>query len=83
MNDYKELVKRLREGDFSTFTLDEITDAIESLLADIEHRKTVAEGLVYLNDQLAQANAEKAEKIRQLYAEIRQLNSENFWLCRG
>lgn len=81
MNDYKELVERLRNDE--SFSLDEVADAIENLLVDIEHRKTVAEGLVYLNDQLAQANAEKAEKIRELYAEIRQLNSENFWLCRG
>jgi len=78
MEKYKILVDRLRDANDH-----EAADAIENLLVDIEHRKTVAEGLVYLNDQLAQANAEKAEKIRELYAEIRQLNSENFWLCRG
>ena len=78
MEKYKILVEQLREDNNH-----EAADAIECLLKDIEHRKSISEGLVYLNDELARANAEKAEKIQQLYAEIRQLNSENFWLCRG
>ena len=87
MNDYKELVERLRMAERGYDEKQPIewkaADAIENLLNDINARKAVAEGLMYLNGQLAQTNAEKAEKIRQLYAEIRQLNSENFWLCRG
>ena len=87
MNDYKELVERLRTAQpvyqEKRPVEWEAADAIENLLNDINARKAVAEGLMYLNGQLAQVNAEKAEKIRQLYAEIRQLNSENFWLCRG
>lgn len=87
MSDYKRLVKQLRKElplhhENQNVEL-EAADAIENLLNDINARKAVAEGLMYLNGQLAQTNAEKAEKIRQLYAEIRQLNSENFWLCRG
>lgn len=78
MKNCKILIEQLRDENNH-----EVADAIENLLADIEYRKTVAAGLVYLNDELAKANAEKAEKIRQLYAEIRQLNNENFWLCRG
>ena len=87
MNDYKELVERLREGahgnvlDFDDVR--EAADAIENLLNDTHARKAVAEGLMYLNGELAKANAEKAERIRQLEAEVRQLNSENFWLCKG
>ena len=87
MNDYKELVERLRMTQpmyQEKRPIEwEAADAIENLLNDIYSRKAVAEGLMYLNGQLAQTNAEKAEKIQQLYAEIRQLNSENFWLCRG
>jgi len=83
MKDYKELVKRMREDDCSALTLDEIADAIENLMADVECRKTIAAGLVYLNNELAKACAEKAEQIYKLQAEIRQLNSENFWLCKG
>ena len=101
MNDYKELVDRLRKA-WEPHETDEgcancpvsgcstkgcallqAADAIETLLNDIHSRKAVAEGLMYLNGQLAQTNAEKAEQIYQLQAEIRQLNSENFWLCSG
>ena len=86
MNDYKELVERLRmvhrveDGRLIEW---EAADAIENLMNDIHARKAVAEGLMYLNGELAKANAEKAERIRQLEAEVKQLNSENFWLCRG
>lgn len=87
MNDYKELVERLRVGaNINVLNLDDVSeaaDAIENLLNDIHARKAVAEGLMYLNGELAKANAEKAERIRQLEAEVKQLNSENFWLCRG
>lgn len=87
MNDYKELVERLRMAKpmyQEKRPIEwEAADAIENLLNDIYSRKAVAEGLMYLNGQLAQTNAEKAEQIYQLQAEIRQLNSENFWLCRG
>ena len=78
MDKYKVLVEQLREDNKH-----EAADAIENLMADVENRKKIAEGLVFLNDELARANAEKAEKIQQIYAEIRQLNSENFWLCKG
>ena len=81
MKDYKELVKRIRDGGY--YSDDEVMDAIENLLNDIECRKTIAAGLVYLNNELAKACAEKAEQIYKLQAEIRQLNSENFWLCKG
>lgn len=91
MKDYKELVERLRinakwaEGHEWEIPRDLVAaaDAIENLMADVECRKTIAAGLVYLNNELAKACAEKAEQIYQLQAEIRQLNSENFWLCRG
>lgn len=78
MDKYKMLVERLREERDH-----EAADAIENLLNDIDCRMTIAAGLVYLNGELAKANAEKAEKIYQLYAEIRQLNSENLWLYKG
>ena len=86
MNDYKELVERLRmvhRVENGRLIEWEAADAIENLLNDINARKAVAEGLMYLNGQLAQANAEKAEKNYQLQAENRRLNSENFWLCKG
>lgn len=85
MNDYKELVKRLRD-ESNCNVLDDVdaaADAIENLLNDIECRKTIAAGLVYLNNELAKTSAEKDEKIRQLQNEIKRLNSENFWLYRG
>ena len=78
MKDYKMLVEQLREE-----RQHEAADAIENLLADVECRKTIIAGLVYLNNELSKASAEKAEQIFKLQAEIRQLNNENFWLCRG
>ena len=87
MNDYKKLVERLREGaNSNVFDLDDVSeaaDAIETLLRDIECRKIIASGLVYLNEKLAEASAEKAEELHQREAELRRLNSENFWLCKG
>lgn len=78
MKDYKMLVEQLRDE-----RQHEAADAIENLLMDIECRRTIAAGLVYLNSELSKASAKKAEEIYQLQAEIRRLNSENFWLCRG
>lgn len=87
MNDYKGLVERLRMAQPMNQVERpiewEAADAIENLLNDIHARKAVAEGLMYLNGQLSQAAAEKAEDIRKLQAENRRLNSENFWLCKG
>lgn len=87
MTDYKELVERLRMArpmnQVERPIEWEAADAIETLLNDIHSRKAVAEGLMYLNGQLSQAASEKAERIYQLEAEIKRLNSENFWLCRG
>ena len=45
---YKELVERLREEKNH-----EAADAIENLLNDIESRKVISEGLMYLNNELA------------------------------
>ena len=78
MKDYKMLVEQLRDE-----RQHEAADAIENLLADVECRRTIAAGLVYLNNEMSKASAEKAEQIFKLQAEIRQLNNENFWLCRG
>lgn len=75
MGKYKVLVERLREEKNN-----EAADAIENLLADIERRKTIDEGLMYLNDELAKACAEKAEQIYKLQAEIRRLDGQNSWL---
>ena len=58
MSKYKILVEQLREE-----RLHEAADAIENLLRDIECRKGIAEGLVYLNHELARIAAEKAEQI--------------------
>lgn len=87
MVDYKKLAERLRKGTHgSVLDFDDVreaADAIENLLNDIHARKAVAEGLMYLNGELAKANAEKAERIHQLEAEVKQLKEENFWLCKG
>ena len=87
MNYYKELVERLRKtapGYDTKRPIEwEAADAIENLLNDIHARKTVAEGLMYLNGYLAQANAEKAEQNYRLQAENKRLENENFWLCKG
>lgn len=87
MNNYRKLVERLREGANSNVLdlndVSEAADAIENLLRDTECRKIIASGLVYLNEKLAEASAEKAEQIQQLEAELRRLNSESFWLCKG
>lgn len=78
MTDYKELVDRLRqELDY------EAADAIEALLADIECRKNIAQGLVFLNNELSKVSAEKSEQIYRLEQEIKRMENENFWLCRG
>lgn len=87
MSDYKVLVNRLRmvvPGYDEKRPIEwEAADAIENLTNDINARKAVAEGLMYLNGQFAKSLAEKAERIAQLEAEIKRLNSENFWLCKG
>ena len=86
MNDYKELVERLRMARYMDQEAKpiewEAADAIENLLYDIHSRKTVIEGLRYLNGELAKASVEKEEKIHQLEAEVKRLNNENFWLCK-
>ena len=87
MTDYKELVERLRmivPGYDGKRPIEwEAADAIENLLNDIHARKAVAEGLMYLNGQLALAAAEKSEDIRNLREENGRLNKENFWLSKG
>ena len=86
MNDYKELVKRLRmvhrveDGRLIEW---EAADAIENLMNENNARKAVCEGLMYLNGQLATVAAEKTEQVEKLQAEVKRLNSENFWLCKG
>ena len=87
MNDYKGLVNRLRMAaphcDENRPIEWEAADAIENLTNDIHARKAVAEGLMYLNGQFAKSLAEKAARIAQLEVEVKRLNSENFWLCKG
>lgn len=60
-----------------------LSERLAAVCKERDGLKTVINGPMYLNDELAKANAEKADKIRQLEAENRRLNSENFWLCKG
>lgn len=70
MSHYKLLVEQLREE-----KRHEAADAIENLLRDIECRKTIAAGLVYLNGELAKVAAEKSEQIYRLQAEVKPLTN--------
>lgn len=60
-----------------------LSERLSAVCKERDELKTVIKGLMYLNDELAKTNAEKAERIYQLETEIKRLNSENFWLCKG
>lgn len=54
-----------------------LSERLAAVCKERDELKTIVKGLMHLNDELAKASAEKAEKIYQLEAELKRQNMED------
>jgi hypothetical protein len=54
-----------------------LSERLAAVCKERDELKTIVKGLMHLNDELAKASAEKAEKIYQLEAELKRQNAED------